>query len=332
MVALWNLMRLQFLLCLTALAPLGWSAEPVAAKAVDKVPVTDFIRVSEDEAAARLQTAVTRYQKDGVTVDLIGAIHIADKEYYKNLNQRFDDYDAMLFEMIGGREQDRAAAADEAGKESEEEKHDAGGEVGQDAPGAPGPANLDVLHQMYGLVSRFLALTDQMASIDYSKDHFVHADLSLEEFRRLQSEKGESVIGFALEAGRKAEESGTASQPDMASLMRALMSGNPGSVKLQIVHTLGQGDDQIAAFAGESVIIGERNAKCLEVLDAQVERGKRKLGIFYGAAHFPDMERRLAEQGYKRVKQEWLTAWDIPKSKPVPAGSPSVTPGAGAEG
>jgi hypothetical protein len=63
------------------------------------------------------------------------------------------------------------------------------------------------------------------------------------------------------------------------------------------------------------VIIGDRNAKCVEVLCRQVEGGKRKLGVFYGAAHLPDLERRLLEMGYRRGKQKWLTAWDIPKAK-----------------
>ncbi len=156
-----------------------------------------------------------------------------------------------------------------------------------------------------------------MSNIDYTKKNFVHADLSLGEFERLQAERGETVLGFALEAGRKAEKEGNLTGPDLPSLMRAVMSGNPNAVKLEIVHTLGQGDDQIAAFAGNSVIIGDRNAKCLRVLGEQVKRDKHKLGIFYGAAHFPDMEKRLLKLGYKRVKQEWLTAWEIPKAKPA---------------
>ena len=74
-----------------------------------------------------------------------------------------------------------------------------------------------------------------------------------------------------------------------------------------------EGDDQIAAFAGESVIIGDRNAKCLEVLASQIKKGRKKCGVFYGAAHYPEMEERLLKDGYKKTKQEWLTAWDVPK-------------------
>ena len=70
-------------------------------------------------------------------------------------------------------------------------------------------------------------------------------------------------------------------------------------------------DDQVAALAGESVIISDRNAKCLEVLAREVEAGKKKLGVFYGAAHFPDMVKRLVETGWVQTGTEWMTAWDI---------------------
>ena len=85
------------------------------------------------------------------------------------------------------------------------------------------------------------------------------------------------------------------------------------------MKSLGQGDDQIAAFADNSVIIGDRNAKCLRVLRKQVrKKGRRNLGIFYGAAHNPDLEARLLKMGYWKGKQEWMTAWDVPKAVPKP--------------
>ena len=62
----------------------------------------DFIRIREDDQATRLQTAYFGYEKDGVRVDLIGAIHIADKRYYEFLNKSFECYNALLFEMVGG--------------------------------------------------------------------------------------------------------------------------------------------------------------------------------------------------------------------------------------
>ncbi len=253
----------------------------------------DFIRVDEDEKAARLQTAVTRYEKDGATVDLLGAVHIADKAYYEKLNERFKGYDAVLFEMIGG--EDIAAK-----RAAEAENRDVSG-----------------LHKVYDMVAGFLKLTGQVQAIDYTAGNLVHADLTLEEFSAMQRERGESLLGFALKAGREGQKN--AKQPDPTKLLTALLSGKSDLVKLEIVHTLGQGDDQIASFAGESVIISDRNRRCIEVMNRELAAGKKNLGIFYGAAHFPEMEKRLLELGFKRVKQDWLTAWDIPKEKREPA-------------
>jgi hypothetical protein len=292
----------------------AWAAGEAAPEPAEPAKVTDFIRVEEDAAKASLQTAVTRYEKDGAHLDLVGAIHIADPDYFRTLNERFTAHDAVLFEMIGG-ESLAARHADPSAKSDESDPSDP-----SDLP-ADQEQNLEALHQIYGMVARFLGLTDQMNRIDYSKENFVHADLSLAEFRQLQSERGESLLGFALEASRQAGEQGAAKQPDTARLLQAMLTGNSNQLKLEIVHSLGAGDDQIAAFAGESVIIGDRNRKCLQVLAAQLAAGRRKLAIFYGAAHFPDMERRLLEAGWQRAGQEWLTAWDIPKE---PAKEPAA--------
>ena len=265
----------------------------------------DFIRVDEDDSAARLQTAVIRYEKDDVRVDLIGAIHIADKEYYESLDKRFKDYDALLFEMVGGERLGGAGNAEPADEEA--------------APadqGAKGKA-LAGLHKVYGMVSKSLNLTGQMEHIDYRAPNFVHADLTYAEFERMQKERGESLIGFALKAGKDAPEPEKA--PNPMRLITALLAGKPDVVKLEIVHTLGQGDDQIAALAGESVILDDRNQRCIEVMDREIAAGKRKLGVFYGAAHLPDLEKRLLEKGFREVKRQWLTAWNIPKPAAAPA-------------
>lgn len=289
-----------------------------------------FIRVDEDEKAARLQTAVTRYEKDGATVDLIGAVHIADKAYYEALTARFAKYEVLLFEMIGG---ERFAAgknvvhterviAPEPGVASREDLPEPAALPAPESvePGTTAPAkkqDLSGLHKIYDTVCRYLQLTGQVDSIDYTTPNFVHADLTNDEFFQLQAERGESLIGFALKAGM--QDPGSKKQPDTFKLLRAIISGSPDLVKLAIVHTLGEGDDQIAAFAGESVIITDRNIRCLDVMNREITAGRRNLGIFYGAAHFPDMEKRLLELGFKRTNQEWLTAWDIPKPAKKPA-------------
>lgn len=255
----------------------------------------DFIRVEEDNSAARLQTAITRFEKDGKSVELIGAVHIADKAYYQALVARFASYDSLLFEMVGGEKPAAKKEADEAAAAK----------------------NLSGLHRMHEMAARLLGLVGQTHWIDYGAKNFVHADLTAAEFTKLQAERGESLVGFAIKAGLAAPK--PKHEPNSAKLLMAMIAGDANLVKLEIVHTLGQGDDQVSALTGESVIITDRNIRCLEVMQTEHAAGRGNLGIFYGAAHFPDMEKRLLEMGFQRTKQEWLTAWDIPKAAKKPA-------------
>ena len=273
---------------------------PVLVAALFLLPIStragDFIRISEDAAHAQLQTAITRYEKDGTAVDLIGAIHIADKAYYEQLNQRFTHYDVLLFEMIGG-ENIAARLTEKAQKPA--------------APGQANPQKLDTLRQLYSSACDLLHLTGQTDGIDYSAKNFVHADLTYDQFQSLQTERRESILSFFLISGIKAKT--PEKQPNSIRMMRGLLTKNPDLLKREIMITMDSGEDQIAAFAGESVIISDRNARCIEVLKTQLATHRRRIGIFYGAAHFPDMEKRLLELGFQRKEQEWLTAWEVAK-------------------
>ena len=277
-------MKFRLVLILSCLAA-GLRAE--------EAPPPEFIRVEESESATRLQTALVRFTKGDASVELVGAVHIADRKYYQDLAKRFEGYEALLYEGIGG---DRPAAP------VEEEAAPAA------APAAKG--KLDGLHTAYDSAAAWLGLSYQMKEIDYRKANFVHADLSAEEFAALQAERGESLLGFVLEAGLKKPEQ-PVKEPSSLKLLISLARGDKNGLKRELVHTLGAGDDQVAALAGDNVIIGDRNAKCLRVLDREVLAGRKKLGIFYGAAHFPDMEKRLLDGGWTKTGTTWLTAWDI---------------------
>lgn len=314
-------MKNRFLLLLTCFVSCV-RAEPEAVEIAAEAP--EFIRVEETETATHLQTAVVRFTKGDATVELVGAVHIADKKYYEALNKRFEGYEALLFEGIGG---DQPAAAPAAAAEVEEAPPEEP-EVAEEAPAEEAPVEeisatkvpakkkerLDGLHGAYESGAKWLGLAYQMKVIDYRKANFVHADLSMAEFTALQKERGETLIGFVLKSGLKKTDK-PVKEPSSLKLLVSLVRGDKNGLKRELVHTLGAGDDQVAALAGDNVIIGDRNAKCLEVLDREVLAGKKKLGIFYGAAHFPDMEKRLVADGWTKAGDEWMTAWEIPKGK-----------------
>jgi uncharacterized membrane protein len=290
------LMRKRLLLLATCLIT-GLRAEPAVVAAAAEAP--EFIRVEEGETATELQTALVRFRKGDASLDLIGAVHIADKDYYAALNTRFAAYDALLYEGIGSPPPPAVEAAEPPPVEPA-------------AAPAKKPGKLDGLHTAYEAGAEWLGLSYQMKEIDYRKANFVHADLSAEEFAALQAQRKESLLGFVMKAGLQ-KQSRPVREPSTLRLLASLVCRDKNGLKRELVHTLGAGDDQIAAIAGDSVIITDRNVKCLEVLDREVLAGKKKLGIFYGAAHFPDMEKRLLEAGWEKTGSEWLTAWEIGK-------------------
>ncbi|MCO6429238.1 MAG: hypothetical protein J5J00_00120, partial [Deltaproteobacteria bacterium] len=61
-----------------------------------------------------------------------------------------------------------------------------------------------------------------------------------------------------------------------------------------------------------STIISERNKVALDVLRKELAKGKKRIGIFYGAGHMPDLERRLKSDFKLSCKKlEWVTAWNL---------------------
>ena len=266
---------------------------------------SQFIRVVENAKSARLQTAVTRYEKDGVKLDLIGAIHIADQAYYEKLNELFKGYDVLLFEMVGG---------EKLGRQEDLKPAEVPEIAEQEIPVAD-PAKkkqINALRIIYEKAANFLQLASQVDIVDYSAQNFIHADMTADEFSEKQKERGESLLSFALKSDQGHENS-----PNPLRLVYGLLTGRANIVKLAVIHTMGGVEDQVGALAGDSVIISDRNIRCLEVLDREMAGGEKNIGIFYGAAHFPDMEERLLERGFHQTGRKWLTAWNVAKGRPV---------------
>ena len=88
----------------------------------------------------------------------------------------------------------------------------------------------------------------------------------------------------------------------------------PRRLKIVLAKQLSEMESLMVSFGGEdgSVIITDRNKKALEVLKQQLAKGKKKVGIFYGAGHLNDMDKRLRQDfGLKPTTITWLTAWDL---------------------
>jgi hypothetical protein len=59
-----------------------------------------------------------------------------------------------------------------------------------------------------------------------------------------------------------------------------------------------------------TALITDRNKEVVSVLKSEIAAGKRKIAIFYGVGHLPDMHRQLKEDLELSIASiEWLKAW-----------------------
>ncbi|MFN9333111.1 MAG: hypothetical protein ACK6D1_10990 [Planctomycetota bacterium] len=275
-----------------------------AGDAPDAIP-SDFVRFVEAGDGGRLETAITRYRKDDVEVTFFAAVHIADAACYAALNDRFTTCDALLYELV--------AAPDARPAKGQRER---------------GFSPVSLLQR--GMKTS-LELAFQLDEIDYQAANFVHADMTPQEFEQSMSERGESMLSMMFDMmqqtarqqraqadERDGDGDGAAAAAKPFDLVAAFRSGEGRHLlRMTFGRQLEQVEGMMAGGKGSTLLEG-RNEKCLEVLQRELQAGKKRLGVYYGAAHFPHMERRLVEDlGFAKAGHEWLVAWDC-KKRPDP--------------
>lgn len=266
-------------------------------------PGEKWVRLLRDDGGEPLamQTAVVRYvarqdadeSGDPVMVDLIGAVHVGDRKYYENLNQRFEEYDAVLYELVAPE-----------------------GTVVERGRGTSSAHPVGAIQN--GLKS-FLGLEHQLEHVDYTRENFVHADMSPERFSETMQKRGESFMQMYFrmlgqELARQSQQKAQGKYSDLELFSAFFSKDRDRRLKIALAKQFEGMEGMLAAFGGPegSTIITERNRVALEVLARQLELGKRKLGIFYGAGHLADMDERLRQEfQLEPVKATWLDAWDL---------------------
>ena len=271
-----------------ALAPTGLATDSPTAFA--------RVAVDEQEKPTALQLAIVTYvsrdDSRNISVDLISAIHVGDKAYYAELNDRFENYDALLYELIAPKD----TVVDRTAEERE---------------GFVSNAQL--------ILKNILDLTFQLDEIDYNKPNFVHADLSPAELSQSMDERDESLYVYFWRVFYASMDE-YAKDPlgirDWQMLSAVLAANDDNAIKVLIAYEMTDlkqmrkilGDDS------ESAVIGARNERAIEVLRSIVDSGtdRMRIGIFYGVAHMLDLEERLVnEMGLVRQEVLWIDAWKL---------------------
>lgn len=286
--------------------PKAVAEKPAAAKnAIEKKEKKEgFVRLVRDaqNRPETLDTAIVHYAVDGadanaVTVDLIGAIHIGDAAYYQQLNREFQKYDVVLYELVAPE--------------------------GRNVPQPDDAPSGSVISMLQNGMKDLLGLEFQLKEIDYRVGNMVHADMSPDQFAESMKKRGESIgsiiarmIGYELSKRSK-------SSNDMDILMALFDKNQAMALKRALASQFTDSEEAMLAIDGPSgsTLISGRNEKAMEVLKQQIDAGKKKIAIFYGAAHMPDFEKRLlAEHSMKPVETRWVVAWDMkePNAAPKP--------------
>ena len=269
---------------------------------------TKFLRMQtrENGEPKSLDTAVVTYRAPGVggvTVELIGAVHIGEASYYSALNKKFDEYEVLLYELVAP----EGTTIPKGGK--------------REAQGFNPVAMLqDASKDMLGLES-------QLEHIDYTKRHFVRADMTPTQIANKMAERGDTAITLALDtlADVMRQQNMAAKNPQANNLYGVDpnislgdLFGNPLKMKrLMAAQFAATGSlDQAMGKSLNQLLIVDRNAEALKGLQRQIAQGKKHIGIFYGAAHLEDFEKHLVEDfGMVKQEQAWLKAWDLTTSK-----------------
>lgn len=281
-------------------------AEPAEADAAVNEETEDkYLRLvrNDDGDVLSMDTAIVTFQpvgeeNAGVEVTLVGVVHIGEKQYYEQLNSEFDNFDVVLYELVAPE--------------------------GTRIPKGGAPRGGSPLSMMQGGMQRMLGLEYQLEQIDYQRENFVHADMSPEEFEQSMAERGDNFLALFFrmmgrsiaEQARQASQNGGRAKSGDADLLLALLNpeGSNKALKKMMAEQfedLGGAMNVIDGPDG-STLISDRNEKALGVLAEQIDAGKKKIAIFYGAGHMPHMAERLAEDfQLNRGETRWLKAWVV---------------------
>ena len=275
---------------------------PLTLLAIDEPATADFISFRRTgSASAVMQTSVTRFRhpRSQQVVSLVGAVHIGEKDYYRAIQAELDRHDLVLYELVGG----PAPGSPEALEQGLQQRDDFSSRLGF----------IQVIQQE---MQDLLQLQHQMNEIDYTRNNFRHADLDFEEFSAALAELGL----FNIDAAAVLRGIGPA-MVDAMGLQAALASTDANLVN-RVRWILGQmmakSASQLAILGvddiekPEDLILGARNDEAWKILGSSLEEGWRRTAIFYGAAHLPDLRRRLLEAGWVFEAIEWIPAWKIP--------------------
>lgn len=305
--------------------------------------------VDRGDGSAALQTRTVRLkQKEEETwrlgggkmeVDIVATVHIGDRGYYEELERELTSYDRVLYEMVA----DTSKIETRSGRFKPGNPKKSTSLVGMTQRGLASILKLEfqLEHLDYNAESWYHADLDIKDFDRLQKE----SGESLMSFSRSMSKsafttfwkKQKEVGGQPWERFLRHVQffvpMPLIAQVLLSSLLSRVGSENPpkSSAFLDLMEfnissalkrmlgkqlsLLGDASELASEGAASSVLIGARNAAAVEQVAEAAAAGCERVALLYGAAHSPDLERRLLEElGLYRVPLTdagWVDAWNI---------------------
>lgn len=266
---------------------------------------------SERGVPLRLATSIVRIEgefraEDGrtrpVSVDLIGAIHLGEAAYYERLNAEFKEYETVVFELVAEKGFDVKDLA--AAKEAKATK-------------AKGPASpLDVVPFLQQSFADALGFVNQVDGIDYSAPNLKRGDADAEDFL-VRLTTGGDIPNFFVNSAFDSLLSSDSGRVEGWALACLLAKDKRLALRRFFANELAQSELTEEPDARETALIHFRNQIAVDVAKKELEAGKTKIAVFYGAAHLDDLARRIETTltRPRRLEPRWLVAWSMESEK-----------------
>jgi hypothetical protein len=170
--------------------------------------------------------------------------------------------------------------------------------------------------QLQQFLKNRLNLAFQLDVINYRLPNFIHADMDAETFVAMQAKRGESFASIILASMLEALSNPSAglNDPEQPQTMMELLSRPDGERQFKLLLARQMGDLEASAMGlkglNGTVILTERNKTVITALKRALADGKKRIAIFYGAAHMPDLAGQIEKMGFKPVETKWYQAWD----------------------
>ncbi|MBR4976484.1 MAG: hypothetical protein IKY61_05465 [Thermoguttaceae bacterium] len=252
----------------------------------------------------RLATSIVRFQgkfraDDGetrdVSVDLIGAIHLGEAAYYERLNAEFKEYETVVFELVAdeGFDPRDLAAAKEAKSRT---------------PSSP----LDAIPFLQESLADALGFVNQTDGIDYLAPNLKRGDANVDDFL-VRLTTGDDIPNFFAGSAFDSLFASDSGRVEGWALACLLAKDKRLALRRCVADELAR--TKLAAEPGEqeTALIHYRNQIAIEVARQELQTGKTKIAVFYGAAHLDDLARRVEKtlESPNRSEPRWITAWPM---------------------